>query len=169
MCVHVVQSPPLALYSLRLTRLLVRTLQPFRDSSIRASTSDEASLNTSSFAMVQNPRMSDLPPHYSTHAHSSLQPTHLPLYTECPRATERRVLQSEPSSPVNPDPFNTRRLVYTADYFEVDLGQFPHAFPQAAYGFNGVVEGSVNFTKKCTHVSQVVVKVSPKSYGLFDN
>lgn len=100
----------------------------------------------------------DLPPLYTSftlpHANT------LPLYSECPHAHERRVLQSEPSSPMVPDPFHTRQMVYRSDHLEVDLGQFPGAFIHPTYGFNSVIEGSVKFAKTCTYVSSVTVRVS---------
>lgn len=103
--------------------------------------------------------MGDLPPLYST---ASLPVQHsLPLYTESPDISEQRVLRSETSSPLDFLPIQARRCVYESDHLKIDLGQFPWAIMYPAYGLNGVVEGTINFSKKCTYVSEVKVKASP--------
>lgn len=103
--------------------------------------------------------MSDLPPLYTTSSLPSL-PTNpnLPQYTQSPSEHER-VLSSEPASPVIFDVTRTRQGVYKTDHLEIDLGQFPSTLAHPAYGYNGVVEGKVRFTKACSYVTQVTVKV----------
>ncbi|KAI0703574.1 hypothetical protein BC835DRAFT_1262709 [Cytidiella melzeri] len=100
--------------------------------------------------------MADLPPIYTNalvHAHT------LPLYTEVPAATERVLVHSTPSSPTATSPTHIRRFLFTTDHLEIDLGEFPCALMHPAYGLKGVVEGTVNFRGKCTHVSGITVKL----------
>ena len=50
--------------------------------------------------------------------------------------------------------------VYQMEYADIDLGEFPSVLINPAYGYNGVVEGVVTFRKRCSRVTQIVVKVS---------
>ena len=49
---------------------------------------------------------------------------------------------------------------------QIDLGYFPASARHPAYGFNGVVEGTVAFRRKCSHVLQVTVKVRSRRRGV---
>ena len=100
--------------------------------------------------------MSDLPPLYP--AASLPYPPNLPQYTQC-AAEDERVLTSEPSSPVVFNFTRTRHCVFKSGHLEVDLGQFPATLVHPAYGYNGVVEGTVRFRKGCSYVTEVTIKV----------
>lgn len=62
----------------------------------------------------------------------------------------------------SPDAANRpRACIFRTDHLEIDLGEFPWALMYPAYGYNGVVEGVIKFSKKCTRVTQITVKVRP--------
>ncbi|KAI0094048.1 hypothetical protein BDY19DRAFT_902718 [Irpex rosettiformis] len=99
--------------------------------------------------------MSDLPPLYTN---TSTQPHTLPLYTESPTPTER-VLHTTASEPTVATRSLTRQFIFKSDHLQIDLGQFPCALMHPAYGVGGVVEGTIKITAKCTHVSQLTIKL----------
>ena len=105
------------------------------------------------------PTTTDLPPQYTT---ALVQEHTLPMYTECPMATEH-VLHTTVSSPTGSSSSRdlrlTRQFKYTTEYLEIDLGEFSSLVMHPAYGLNGMVEGTVKFRTKCTHVLQMTVKV----------
>lgn len=94
--------------------------------------------------------MSELPPLYHTAS--------LPQYTQL-AAEDERVLPSQPSSPIFFEFTRTRHCIYKSNHLEIDLGQFPETLAHPTYGFNGVIEGVLRFTKCCSHVMEVIVKV----------
>ena len=100
--------------------------------------------------------MSDFPPLY-TAVSLPARPS-LPQYTQSAGEHER-VLTSEPSSPVVFAVSSVQHCVYGTDHLEIDLGHFPATLSHPAYGYNGLVAGTVKFKKGCTHVKQVIVKV----------
>ncbi|KAI0080600.1 hypothetical protein K474DRAFT_1682558 [Panus rudis PR-1116 ss-1] len=81
-----------------------------------------------------------------------------PTYTETADQSER-VIHSAPVSPVPSRVSALVTHVYHTDYLEVNLGRSLWGLQIAAYGRGGTVDGIVKFSKKCTYVSQVTVKL----------
>ena len=98
--------------------------------------------------------MVDLPPMYSRF---SMPNQSVPAYTECPHRQER-VLHSEPASPVLSRE-DGREYTYETDHLEIKLGRMPWGLQHPAYGREATVDGGIRFTRPCSHVLQVTVKV----------
>ena len=105
---------------------------------------------------------SPLPPTYSRF---SLPATYesgpVPTYTELAHTSER-VLHSAPASPVTSRDSGTPchpAYKYRTDHLEINLGRCPWGLLYAAYGKGGIIDGTVKFTKKCSHVVKVTVTV----------
>lgn len=50
-------------------------------------------------------------------------------------------------------------FLYESSLVDVTLGRRMWVLKQPAYGFNGVIEGAVKLSSKCTHVIRVEVSV----------
>lgn len=99
-----------------------------------------------------------MPPRYQT---MSLPASHLPRYSEDPDQSELRVMHSEPTGTTAVSTSTRMRCgVYQMEYADVDMGEFPSVLMNPAYGHNGIVEGVITFRKRCSHITQIVVKVS---------
>ena len=105
---------------------------------------------------------SPLPPTYSRF---SLPATYesgpVPTYTELAHTSER-VLHSAPASPVTSRDSGTPyhpAYKYRTDHLEINLGRCPWGLLYAAYGKGGIIDGTVKFTKKFSHVVKVTVTV----------
>jgi hypothetical protein len=57
----------------------------------------------------------------------------------------------------------TRQRTFQTEFLDIDLGALPLESRYPAYGFNGVVEGTLVFRRNCSYVTQVTVKV--RSYA----
>lgn len=103
---------------------------------------------------------SSLPPTYSRFSlPAAYECVPVPTYTELAHTSER-VLHSAPASPIASRETSCHpAYVYRTDYLEVDLGRSPWGLQYATYGKGGVIDGSVKFTKKCSHVVRVTVTV----------
>ncbi|KAI0048210.1 hypothetical protein FA95DRAFT_1558230 [Auriscalpium vulgare] len=108
-----------------------------------------------------------------------------PAYSPEAHETER-VLQtwteSAPGTPSHdPAPYAhqpesaTNYFIYNNEYMHVNMGPRLWGPRQPAYGFNGIVHGTVKLTKKCSHVFRLQVsllgkaKVSATSRGMLSD
>lgn len=98
----------------------------------------------------------DLPPMYSRFSLPSSQT--VPVYTECAQRQER-VLHSEPVSPVWSRSSSDREYCYETDHVVITLSRSPWGLQYAAFGREAIVDGTIRFTKNCSHVLQITVKV----------
>lgn len=108
---------------------------------------------------------STLPPTYSRFSLPvAYERVPVPTYTELAHTSER-VLHSAPASPVASHDTLGPAYVYHTDHLEINLGRCPWGLQYAAYGRGGLINGSVRFTKKCSHVVKLTVTVNtPTSY-----
>jgi hypothetical protein len=54
---------------------------------------------------------------------------------------------------------STSTFIYESSLVNVTLGRRVWALRQPAYGFNGIVQGAIKLSRKCTHVVRVEVSV----------
>jgi hypothetical protein len=68
-------------------------------------------------------------------------------------------LGSTPSDGGDPLWSSTSSFLYESSLVTVTLGGRMWGLRQPAYGFNGIVQGAIKLSRKCTHVVRVEVSV----------
>ncbi|KAI0038644.1 hypothetical protein FA95DRAFT_1529052 [Auriscalpium vulgare] len=109
---------------------------------------------------------------------------HTPAYSPQAHETERVLQTSSESAPDLPSqdpapyahqPESSTHYIYNNEYMHVNMGPRLWGPRQPAYGFNGIVQGTVKLTKKCSHVYRLQVsllgnaKVSATSRGMLSD
>jgi hypothetical protein len=95
----------------------------------------------------------------------SLSPSS-PPYSPQATGSESILEASSPSSgwssvhDVDPLWSPTASFVYESSLVNISLGRRVWGLRQPAYGFNGLVEGAIKLTRKCTHVVRLEVSVT---------